>query len=124
MGVLLSSKKINLTIQALVNKIEEHRKLMGYSIEGIVIGMPLMMSGKKGLMADEVNVFIQHLQEALPDIPIVTWDERLSSVQAERAMREANISRKNRTKHVDCLSAVIILQSYLDNRKIREEGLL
>jgi putative Holliday junction resolvase len=113
--VIQSPKKLMVAVQLVVETLTTHQKEMNYAIEGIIVGMPLMMSGKTGLMADEVNVFIEELKKHIPDTKIISWDERLTSVQAERSMREANMSRKRRSKSVDSVSAVIILQSYLDH---------
>lgn len=123
LGTLTTEKKSKATINKLVLLLQEHEKELDYSIEKIVVGLPLMMSGKAGLMADEVNHFITKLQEVLPDTPIVKWDERLSSVQAERSMREASMSRKKRAKKVDFVAAVIILQSYLDKLSLQSDNL-
>jgi putative Holliday junction resolvase len=54
----------------------------------------------------------------LTSLPVEIWDERLTTVQAERALREADLSRKKRSKVVDCVAAVIILQNYLDTKKL------
>lgn len=101
--------------------LEELKKvsaLNGYDIEAIVIGLPLMMSGKFGLQADDVTHFVNLLKE-LTEIPIITWDERLTTVQAEKCLREGNMSRKKRAKVVDKVAAVIILQSYLDHKSFQ-----
>lgn len=86
----------------------------------IVVGLPLMMDGRNGLIADEVRHFTTLLQAALPHIPIVLWDERLTTAQAERSLREGNLSRKKRSQRVDSVAAVLILQSYLDYRAGQE----
>lgn len=112
-----TEKKLEGTVKALVSLLEKHQSEQQYTLEAIVVGLPLMMSGKVGLMADEVNHFIALLKE-LVSIPIVTWDERLTSVLAERSLREASLSRKKRAKLVDKVSAVIILQNYLDSKSI------
>jgi putative Holliday junction resolvase len=106
------------TVVKLLAEIKKHQDVYGYEIDVIVIGMPLLMSGKMGLLADEVKNFIAHL-EKVTSIPIVTWDERLTSVQAERSMREGSMTRKKRAKVVDTVAAVIILQNYLDHKKIQ-----
>lgn len=98
----------------LIQNIETEQKC---KIEEIVIGLPLMMSGKVGLLAQSVKSFIA-LLNGLTDIPIKSWDERLSTVQAERSLIEGNFTRKRRSKMVDTVSAVIILQSYLDLKDI------
>jgi putative Holliday junction resolvase len=87
--------------------------LMPSPIEEIVIGLPLMMSGKIGLLADDVKHFADILREQL-SYPVVLWDERLTTVQAERSLRESSMSRKKRSQLVDSVAAVLILQSYLD----------
>jgi putative Holliday junction resolvase len=117
-----ADKKSTKTVVQVVGAIEKHRKLMRYEIEAIVVGLPLMMSGKAGLMVDEVKHFIQLINEALPGVRIVEWDERLSSVMADRAMREGSMTRKRRAQHVDTVAATIILQSYLDSLKLRSLG--
>lgn len=115
---LQAEKKSSATIQSLLAELDKHQKDLHYHIKEIVIGMPLMMSGKQGLQADEVQHFVNELRQAT-HIPIVTWDERLTTVQAERALREGNLSRKKRSKVVDKVAAVIILQSYLDSLRMQ-----
>ena len=82
--------------------------------ELIVIGMPRNMDGSYGPAAEKVNQFIDQLKDEL-DVPIKTWDERLSSAQANRVLLQANVSRKKRKGKVDKMAAAIILQSYLDS---------
>ena len=112
---LKAERKSEDTVQKLFDFLKKHEEEHGYQIQEIVIGLPLLMSGKKGLLADEVGHFIALLKQTTT-IPIVTWDERLTSVQAERSLREGNMSRKKRTAHVDKVAAVIILQNYLDSK--------
>lgn len=83
-------------------------------IEKIVIGLPLNMNGTVGDSALKVLQFIDKLKKFV-DIPIITWDERCSTISAEKILIEADISRKKRKKLVDKISASIILQSYLDS---------
>ena len=106
-----------LTVAKVVRLLTEHSDANKYDIEEIVIGLPLMMSGKYGLQADEVKHFVQ-LLKTLVNIPVTLWDERLTTVQAERSMREGGMSRKRRSKVIDKVAAVIILQNYLDHKKI------
>jgi putative Holliday junction resolvase len=119
---LPAEKKTLATAHKLVKELQDHAALYGYEIQEIVIGMPLMMNGKKGMLADEVIHFISLLKEQL-QTPIITWDERLSSVQADRSLREGNFSRKRRSKMVDSVAATIILQSYLDHKSIMSQNL-
>jgi putative holliday junction resolvase len=80
----------------------------------------LLMSGKMGLLADEVTHFVELLKSAT-SLPVVTWDERLTSVQADRSLREGNFTRKKRSQKVDSVAAVIILQNYLDFKRMSQE---
>jgi putative holliday junction resolvase len=113
--VLTTEKKSEGTISKLMQELRKHEAEYGYEIAEIVIGLPLLMSGKMGLLADEVKHFVLLLKEAIP-APIVTWDERLTSVQAERSLKEAGLSRKRRSKVIDTVAAIIILQNYLDHK--------
>lgn len=119
MITLKTEKKSEATVQKLLASLNAHAELHRYRIEEIVIGLPLLMSGKKGLLADEVMHFITLLKQFI-SVPIVTWDERLSSVQADRSLRESSMTRKKRSQNVDSVAAIIILQSYLDSLKLRQ----
>lgn len=114
-GIVLAEKKSEQTIAKLLKYLEDHGKAQGYEIQEIVVGLPLMMSGKVGFLADEVHHFVALLQQSIT-VPVKTWDERLTSVQAEKSLREGTMSRKKRSKYVDTVSAVLILQNYLDSR--------
>lgn len=81
----------------------------------IVIGMPYHLDGKIGTSANLVLEFIELLKTKI-DIPIKTWDERLTTTQTERVMKASNVSRKKRTKVIDAACAALILQSYLDQK--------
>lgn len=118
LATITCEKKTEDTAKKIVQALEDHQKAQHYELSEIVIGLPLMMSGKMGFLADETHYFIGLLKQLI-SIPIVTWDERLTSVQAERSMREGNLSRKKRAKSVDNVAAIIILQSYLDHLKLR-----
>ncbi|MBS0622829.1 MAG: Holliday junction resolvase RuvX [Verrucomicrobia bacterium] len=104
------------TVAQLVEKFKE------YDLEEIVIGLPLRLSGQSGLQADEVKHFAKQL-EGRTEARLILWDERLTSTQAERAMREGGLSRKKRSKLIDACAAVIILQSYLDSRQTGQSPL-
>ncbi len=84
-----------------------------YNAQEIVVGMPYNMNGSEGPQVERVRAIVSQMHE-LTSIPIREWDERLSTVAAERALLEANMSRGKRRKVVDKLAAVIILQGYLD----------
>ena len=82
-------------------------------IEKFVLGLPLMLSGKKGEMALEVEQFKAELEKQTK-IPISLWDERLTSAQAEVSLKEMDLSRKKRAQKSDPVAACIILQNYMD----------
>lgn len=108
-----AEKKTEETAKKIVNILMQLQQDNNCEIEEIIIGLPLMMSGKTSFLADEVKHFTQTLNQ-FTLIPVRMWDERLTTVQAERSLRESQMTRKQRTKYVDTVSATIILQSYLD----------
>jgi putative Holliday junction resolvase len=83
-------------------------------VELIVIGMPRNMNGSYGPAAEKVREFVEQLRSAVT-VPLVTWDERLSSVQAHRMLRQAGHKAKQQKGKVDASAAAILLQSYLDS---------
>jgi len=97
------------------NWLEEIKTIVDENkIEKIVIGLPRNMNGSLGEKGKEVLAFVKSLEKVI-NVPIVTWDERLTTVSAEKVLREADLSRKKRKDIVDKLSASIILQNYLDS---------
>lgn len=82
----------------------------------IVVGMPVRMDGTVGPAAEFTERFVQALKEGT-EIEVETWDERLSSSQANKLMISADVSRKDRKGAVDSMAAAIMLQSYLDARR-------
>ena len=90
------------------------------SIGGIVLGLPLNMDGSEGPRVQSTRAFARNLSR-LTDVPITFWDERLSTVAAERALLEADTSRKRRAEVIDHVAAGYILQGALDRiRHIRQ----
>ncbi|HKE16260.1 MAG TPA: Holliday junction resolvase RuvX [Kofleriaceae bacterium] len=86
-------------------------------VEAVVVGWPLELSGLVGPRARRVQVFIDALRAALPGaVGIHTWDERFSTVAAERVLLEADLSRRKRRQVVDRQAAAYILQGWLDAR--------
>lgn len=82
----------------------------------VVVGLPISMNGSHSAKTRETLEFVEQLSKAV-SVPVRTWDERLTSMQAERALLEADVSRRRRKELSDKLAAQIILQSYLDSRK-------
>lgn len=85
----------------------------------IVVGMPLGLNGAKGMAAENVERFIERLKESLA-LPVVAWDERLTTKIAERAMIAGGLRRSRRKECIDSATAQIILQSYLDARSLQK----
>lgn len=83
------------------------------SIGGIVLGLPMNMDGSEGPRAQSTRAFARNLDRLL-ELPITFWDERLSTVAAERALLEADTTRKRRAEVIDHVAAGYILQGVLD----------
>jgi putative Holliday junction resolvase len=94
-----------------INKIAEI--VSRYNVVKIVVGLPKNMDGSVGPSGEEVKKYVNKLQNAL-EVEVDFWDERLSTVAAEKTLIEADISRKKRKKVIDKMAAVFILQNYLD----------
>ena len=84
-----------------------------YEVHELVVGMPKNMNGTKGERAEKTEEFVGKMKEII-DLPITFWDERLSTVMAERQLIAADVSRKKRKDVIDKMAAVVILQGYLD----------
>lgn len=91
-----------------------------YEVKEVLVGIPLNQFGEEGEDAQNIRKYVAVLREAI-SIPVVEWDERFSTVQAERALISADMSRKNRKQVIDKVAAAIILQSYLDSQRFQEK---
>ncbi len=101
--------------EALAGKIAELAKMR--NAEEIVIGLPKNMDGTKGFRADACEA-LGELIKNITEIPVKFWDERLTTVSAHKFLNETNVRGKKRKAVVDALAAEIILQNYIDSRKI------
>lgn len=91
-----------------------------YNVDKIVVGFPINMNGTIGPRGEKTIEFIESLKKQLKDIDVVKWDERLSTVAAQRTMHEIGIKTSRKKSIVDQIAASYILQSYLDNIRINE----
>lgn len=91
------------------------KELEKHTYTTLVIGLPLLMTGKDSPMTQEVKIFAAFI-ENLTGKNVVLWDERLTSKQIERELISGDVKRKERTKVVDSMAAALILQSYLDSK--------
>lgn len=94
-----------------------------FKIGKIVVGLPKNMNGTLGKQAERVLQWIKTIRQKV-DLPIVTWDERFSTVEASRILLEADLSRRKRKKAIDKLAAVIILQGYIEKDRNQNDGSL
>lgn len=108
-GVVRSAKDLTQTAHLILKELSSYQ-----NIDLIVIGLPLLLSGKEGDMAEKTKAFGSVL-EKVSSLPVLYWDERLTSAQVERMLRDADVSRKKRAQLSDKLAAVTILQNYLDS---------
>jgi putative Holliday junction resolvase len=86
-----------------------------YNVQEIVLGYPLRMSGAEGIQSEKVAGFAEELRQKFK-LPVHLWDERLTSAEANRVLREADLSIQKRAQAVDRMAAVLILQSFLQAR--------
>jgi putative Holliday junction resolvase len=115
-GLALTAQGINTVMRK--NCFETLKEIIEkYDVQSIVVGIPRMLNGTIGIQGEKVLAFVDELRDTV-SLPIFLWDERLSTVTAEKVLIEANMSRKKRKGVRDKVSAVVILQNYLDSRKL------
>ena len=90
-----------------------------WEVEKIVLGYPKNMNGTIGERAKLSEAFAEELRLRFAGVTVVLWDERLSTVAAERVLIEADLRRKKRRNVIDMMAAVVILQNYLDSKTLR-----
>ena len=110
-GIEIVRRKSENKLRQTLARIEEIAK--EYSVEKIVLGFPKHMNNDIGERAEKSLEFKEML-ERRTGLPVVMWDERLTTVEADRTMMETGIRRENRKEYVDMIAAVFILQGYLD----------
>lgn len=94
------------------------RTIKQFGVGELVMGLPLRLSGDAGIQADKVEVFAEELRKKFK-LPVHLFDERLTSVEANRVLRESEMSIRRRAEVVDQLAAVLILQAFLESRRSR-----
>jgi putative Holliday junction resolvase len=107
----LARTKFTADARTLLDLAREH------AIGGFVIGLPVNLDGSDGPRAQATRAFARNLAKLTP-LPILLWDERLSTAAAERALLEADMSRRRRAQVIDKVAATLILQSALDRLKL------
>jgi putative Holliday junction resolvase len=86
-----------------------------YGVRQIVVGLPLRMSGAEGTQSDKMQAFAEDLRKRFR-LPVHLWDERLTSAEANRLLRETELSIEKRAQAVDRMAAMLILQGWMESR--------
>ncbi len=108
-------RKFTLDAQALLAAAEKE------TVAAFVIGLPVNMDGTEGARVQATRAFVRNM-EKLTDLPFVYWDERLSTIAAERALIDMDVSRKKRGERIDSAAAAFILQGALDRLRSLRRG--
>jgi putative Holliday junction resolvase len=123
-GVAVSDE-LEITAQGLTTITRKNQKhdldeiakiIKTYSVEKIVIGYPIKLDGSEGIQCEKISRFAKRLEANLR-IPVIKWDETLTTKEAEDILIQAHVRREKRKRVVDKIAAILILQGYLDNRK-------
>ncbi len=112
-GVEIIRRKEENKLRRTLARIEE--LIVEYGVEELVLGLPKHMNGSEGVRVELTEEFRDRL-ERRTGLPVAMWDERLTTVAADKTMIEAGIRREHRREYVDMLAAAFILQGYLDRR--------
>ena len=114
-GVEIIRRKEENKLRQTLARIEE--LIVEYEVEEIVLGLPKNMNATEGVRAELTLEFKDKL-ERRTGLPVHMWDERLTTVAADRIMIESGVRRENRKNYVDMIAATLILQGYLDRRSM------
>ena len=117
-GVEIIRRKEENKLRRTLARIEE--LILEYGVEEIVLGLPRHMNGTEGVRAELTGEFKDKL-ERRTGLPVILWDERLTTVAADKTMMEAGIRREHRKDYVDMIAAAFILQGYLDRRSMTQQ---
>lgn len=109
---VIEKQNEDIDIQRIAHLIDE------YDVGEVIVGLPVSLTGQIGPQARIVLEYVEKLRVRL-EIPVKTWDERLTTSAAERTLTESGVKRARRKEVVDKIAAAIILQSYIDSRKPR-----
>ena len=117
-GVEIIRRKSENKMRQTLARIEE--LIAQYQVEEIVLGLPKNMNNTLGDRAEK-SLELKETLERRTGLPVVMWDERLTTVSANRVLMETGVRRENRKEHVDEIAAVFILQGYLDDLANKKE---
>lgn len=116
-GVEIIRRKEENKLRQTLARIEE--LIQEYEVEEIVLGLPKHMNATEGVRVELTNEFKDKL-ERRTGLPVMMWDERLTTVAADKTMMEAGIRREHRKEYVDMIAATLILQGYLDRKSMEK----
>lgn len=117
-GIETIHRKDENKLRQTLARIEELAK--EYEVEEIVLGFPKHMNNTVGDRAEK-SLELKAMLERRTGLPVIMWDERLTTIEAERTLIESNVRRENRKKYVDKIAAVLILQGYLDALSMQQK---
>lgn len=117
-GVEIIRRKEENKLRQTLARIEE--LIVDYEVEEIVLGLPKNMNATEGARVELTDEFREKL-ERRTGLPVIMWDERLTTVAADKIMMEAGVRRENRKEYVDKIAATLILQGYLDRRAMQKK---
>jgi len=121
-GVALSDETASIALPfGTVRRTESEKKdlaavaslIAEQGVSKVVIGLPIMLRGEEAVQAEKVKSFAEKLARRI-NVPIVFWDERLTTVEAEKALAESGFSKKRRKEVIDSVAAALVLSSYLE----------
>ena len=118
-GLEIVRRKEENKLRQTLARIEE--LIVEYEVEEIVLGKPMHMNATEGVRVELTQEFKEKL-ERRTGLPVYLWDERLTTVEADRTMMEAGVRRENRKEYVDKIAATLILQGYLDRRSMQKKA--
>lgn len=114
-GIEIIRRKEENKLRQTLARIEE--LIVEYDVGEIVLGLPKHMNGSEGVRVELTGEFKEKL-ERRTGLTVTLWDERLTTVAADKAMMETGVRRENRKNYVDMIAAVFILQGYLDRKRV------
>ncbi len=117
-GIETIQRKEENKLRKTLARIEELAK--EYEVDRIVLGFPKNMNNTIGERAEK-SLELKEMLERRTGLSVIMWDERLTTVEAERTLIESNVRRENRKKYIDQIAAVFILQGYLDSLSMRQD---
>ena len=97
----------------------DYARIAEHEVDTLVVGYPKNMNGTIGERAQACEAMAEKLRTMFPKVQVVLWDERLSTVAAEKVLVDADLRRKKRKKVIDMMAAVVILQNYLDSKSFK-----